>query len=183
MRKRLFIGFMSLVAIITLSSCGSSRLLIPQATNMVKAVSFEELNLTGKDYEILNRVESTSRIIVELTSDSYTVKDPDGAFEFEFKKDKKTGNFILEDFDGVVRAGYLLSRDRSEGDVLAYPDQMAHRIAIYRIVNLVKEQGGDGIIEPVISTTVEGCEKRLGRTTITYMTSVSGKVVRLKGSK
>ena len=165
------------------SSCSSSRVLIPQATNMVKAVSFDELNLTGKDYEILDRVEASSRIIVELTKDSYTVKDPDGTFEFEFKKDKKTGAFTLEDFDGVVRAGYLLSRDRSENDVMAYPDQIAHRIAIYRIVNLVKEQGGDGIIEPVISTAVEGTESRFGHTTITYLTTVSGKVVRLKTSK
>lgn len=156
--------------------------MMPQAVSMVKAVSFDELNLTTKDYEILDRVEASARIVSTITSTSYTVKDPEGSFELFFVKDQTTGDYNLMNFDGVVRAGWLLSRDKGNIN-LNSPEDIAQRMAYYRIINLVKEQGGDGIIEPVISTNVEQTEAHRNRVTVTYLTTVSGKVVRLKTSK
>ena len=184
MFKRITFACLTISVMMVFSSCGSSRRsLIPQAVNMVKAVSFEELNLTGKDYVILDRIESTARIEVTISSNVFIVKDPDGTFLLSFVKDKNTNDWVLQKFEGVVHAGYLLGRDNSTSMRFDSPDEVAHRIATYRIINLVKEQGGDGIIEPVITTNMEGEKSRFGTTTVTYVTTVSGKVVRLKTTK
>lgn len=181
MVKRIAFACLTIAAFMFLSSCASTGALMPQATNMVKAVSFEELNLTGKDYVILDRIEASARIEVSISANSCTIKDPDGKFEIVYVKDK-TGKLVPQKYNGVLRTGYLLSTVYN-GHGYDSPDEIAHRLAIYRIINLVKEQGGDGIIEPVISTNVEGSKTVLGVTTITYFTTVSGKVVRLNTSK
>lgn len=179
--KKIFFAFAGVFALMVLSSCSSTRLFVPQATNMAKAVSFEELNLTGKDYEIIDRIEASARIEVTMTNSSCTIKDTEGSFSLNFTKDKN-GEMILKSFEGVVRAGYLLSREQGYSDINS-PNEIAFRMAMYRIINLVREQGGDGIIEPVISTNVEKSSSLFGKTTCTLLTTVSGKVVRLKNTK
>lgn len=171
-----------MIAVMVISSCSSSRSLIPQAKNMVNTVYFDELNLTSKDYEILDRIEASSRIVVEMDNKSFNITDPDGTFKMAFVLDKKTGKMVLSNMEGVVRAGYLSTREMGTLN-LDSPDEIAHRMAIYRLVNLVKEQGGDGILEPVISTNVEGVEQGglfSSKITVTYFTTVSGKVIRVK---
>lgn len=182
MKKKKLLLCIPVLALMCLSSCSSSRSFIPQASNMVKSVSLEELNLTGKDYTILDRVEATARINVEITKSTYTVSDPDGAFKLSFEKNKKTGEMELSSFSGVVRAGYLLSRDNGRIN-LDSPDEIAHRMATYRLINLVREQGADGIIEPVVSTNIEQTKSSFGTTSVTFLTTVSGKPIRLKTTK
>ena len=162
-------------------SCGVSRPFMPLAVSTVKSVSFEELNLTSKDYEILNRVEAQASIVVKFDEDTYTISDPDGNFKLEWEKDK-TGTFHLEDYDGVLRAGYLANDYGNTGDLRSNPEEIVRRLAIYRLINLVREQGGDGIIEPVISTNVEDSSDRKNNT-ITLQATVSGKIIRLKSGK
>lgn len=156
--------------------------LIPQAVSTVKSVSFDELNLTNKDYAILDRIEASARIEMTISNDEYSVKDPEGSFELEFARDPNTGKFVLNDFEGVVRAGFLTSGKFSEIDPRR-PEEIAHAMAMYRIINLIKEQGADGIIEPVFSTNIEQTSSHRGRVTVTYLTTVSGKAVRLNTTK
>lgn len=182
MTKRTLFVCLATASLLGLASCGSSRSFVPQATNMIKTVTLDEMNLTGKDYEVTNRIEASATIKVTLSGSNYSVEDPEGTFRLDFSKDKKSGEMILSKFRGVVRVGYL-SR-KLESFSLNAPDEIAHRMAIYRIINLVKEQGGDGIIEPVISTTAEEIPGGLfGSSSIVYNCTVSGKVFRLKNSK
>ena len=149
---------------------------------MINTVYLDELNLTGKDYEITDRVESSATIIVEMDKTSYIVKDPEGNFELKFSLNKKTGQMELGNFTGVLRAGYLSTRDLNSLN-LDSPDEVVRRMAIYRLVNLVKQQGGDGIVEPLIATNIEGVEQGglfSSKVTVTFLTTVSGKVIKLK---
>lgn len=179
MKKGILLSCMAAATMMFITSCAStSRTVIPQAVNSIKAVSFEELNLTNKDYDVLARVEASARIEVEFDNSSWTAKDPDGTFELKVTKDPNTGTSTVT-IKGVVRAGYLFSQNGYNLDH-EQPGDLALRMAIYRLINIVKEQGGDGIIEPVVSTGVE--ETKRG-SVITYITTVSGKPVRLKNTK
>lgn len=180
MTKKISLVCLAASALLVLTSCGSSRYIIPQAASSVKAVSFEELNLTSKDYEVLDRIEISTRLEVSINSDSYTIKDPDGAFLVEFEKNKN-GAWELENVEGVVRSGYWSSDVDFSGP--STPSEYAYRMAVYRIINLVKELGGDGIVEPVVSTSVEDNKSSWRETSYTLLTTVSGKVIRLKTSK
>ena len=84
----------------------------------------------------------------------------------------------------MIRGGFLSGFSKID---LTDPEDIARRIALYRLINLVREQGGDYVIEPVYSINAEGesINKAFGnkKITITYMTTVSGKAIRLKTTK
>ncbi|MBR1549784.1 MAG: hypothetical protein IJ634_04020 [Bacteroidales bacterium] len=149
----------------------------------IKTVSFEELNLTNKDYDILARVEASARIEVTYgNNNSWTAKDPEGMFELKVTKNAKNDSSSVS-LTGIVHAGYLgsqngyyLDRDLDRDQ----PGDLALHVAVYRLIDIVKRQGGDGIIEPVISTVVEGNKRG---TVVTYITTVSGKPIRLKSAQ
>ena len=180
MIKKISLVCLAIIALLSLASCEYSRYMIPQAASSIKSVSFKELNLTSKDYDVLDRVEISTRLEVTVSNYSYSIKDPDGSFSVEFVKDAK-GVWTILNGEGVVRSGYWSSDVDFSGP--STPSEYAYRMAVYRIINLVKEQGGDGIIEPVVSTSVE--ENKSGRREKSYtvLTTVSGKVIRLKTSK
>lgn len=172
------------VTSILLTSCGSVQpvQLVPQALSSVKAVSFDELNLTSKEYTILDRIEASASIEATITNSSYTIKDHYGNFELNFVKDQTTGSYNLYSFEGVVRAGYLSSLNYGRINT-NNPEDIVQKMAIYRIIDMVKEQGGDGIIEPVITTNIEQTSSRRNSVGVTYFCTVSGKVVKLKTSE
>lgn len=180
MKRFIPITIIAIAAFLT-ASCGSTRSFMPTAVSTVKSVSFDELNLVSTDYEILNRIEAQASIVVKIDDESYVISDPDGTFKLEWQKDK-AGQWNLEDYEGVLRAGYLANDYGNVEDMLRSPESIVRRIAIYRLINLVKEQGGDGIIEPIISTNVEDHSDRRNNS-ITFQSTVSGKVIRLKSGK
>ncbi len=49
-------------------------------------------------------------------------------------------------------------------------------MALYRLVNLAREYGADAVIEPTISTNVE----QTGTRSITYKSTVTAKIIKLK---
>ena len=172
---------------VVLSSCGGlKQKYMPQSSNMIHTVSFEDMKLTSNDYDVLQRVEATSRITLTIDGADVTIQDPDGTFKLEYEN-KVTGtgiNLVLKDFEGVIRGGFLSGFTKID---LQDPEDIARRIALYRLINLVREQGGDYVIEPIYSINAEGDyqKKALGnmKSTITYMTTVSGKAIRLKTTK
>ena len=180
--RKLFFYLLLIGSVAFLSSCeGTQKMFLPQTSSMVKAVSFKELNLTGKDYEILNRIEATATLNVAITSSSMIVDDPDGLFHLEYFTDPKTGIMSLKKFSGIVRTGYL-TRELNTDDGNT-PEALVRKMAVFRLINLVREQGGDGIIEPVVSTDFEDVSEGgliKSKTKLTFRATVSGKVVRLK---
>lgn len=179
--KKVTLITITLAGLMFATACSSSRSLMPTAVNTVKSTSFNELNLTSNDYDILDRIEAQSTIFAKIDNNSYTVYDEENTFRLLFSKNKD--EVTLEKYEGVMRAGYL-SRDYAAINLKQpQPEEIARRVAIYRLINLVQEQGGDGIIEPVIATNVEETKSSWNSTTIAYRTTVSGKIVKLKTSK
>lgn len=183
MKKTLFLPCIAITALMFFSSCGGvKQTFLPQSTNMIHTVSFEDLKLTSNDYDILSRVEATSRMILTINGTELTIVDPDGTFMLKYLYNPVTKEMTLADFEGALRGGFLAGFSKID---LKDPEDIARRFALYRLINLVREQGGDYIIEPVYSINVEGgSENKITKiTNITYMTTISGKAIRLKTSK
>ncbi|MCR5193769.1 MAG: hypothetical protein K6D59_10765 [Bacteroidales bacterium] len=183
MKKRSILLILLLLPSLLFFSCSKvvTYKYLPSSQNMIKTVSFDDLNLDSKDYVVLDRVESSARIILTIKNGTFTLTDPDGTFSLEYLV--LNGSLILSKYSGVLRSGFL--SEFSEVNTKS-PEELVRRMALYRLINLVREQGGDYVIEPIYTTSVEGSVDehwRSSTTTITYLTTVSGKAIKLKTSK
>ena len=165
-----------------LSSC--KMRIVPQAINTVNSVSLEEMNLERKDYTVLNTISAEAIVTYKQNSSRrITIQEGGNEFKFIYRYHGgffgKKGNWSLDVFSGVARIGYL-DNDYSEYDAFIQddvrPEFMARSIAIYRAINACKMAGGDGLIEPIISTNVE----QSGPRSVTFKTTVSAKIIKLK---
>ncbi len=173
----LTVTFVLCMVVTLMTSCGSSKgTIIPQAVNTVNTVGFKELNLKRGDYEVMKTVTAEAVVVAKYRKTSITIESGDGEFMIRYELGK-TGKWSPAKYRGVACLGYLssdyLNNTMSSAVV---PEEIARKMAIYRLVNEVDILGGDGIIEPVVSTNVSGND----RDDITYRTVAKGKVVRLK---
>lgn len=178
MYKKLSVIAVVVFCAIAMSSCRSALSVIPQATNTIATVSFGDLDLQRKDYIVLNTISAEATLTAHFTDATVKVDDPSEEFSLTWEKDKKTGEWSPSKIKGIVRLGYL-SNDYDEElfNIPPYPHWIVRRLAIYRLINAAKIAGGDGVIEPVISTNVE--QGRSNRD-IVYKTTVSAKLVKIK---
>lgn len=169
MRKYIFAISLMLV----LTSCVTTHdLIIPKAVNTINSVRLDELNLERKDYSVLNTVTATAEITYsENRKGEYIIRGENNEFMLQYLFNIKTGWSCR--YSGIVKLGYL-ANDYSINTGAIHPEDAARRLAIYRLINLVNMEGGDGIIEPVISTNVA----QQGRNII-YQTTVKAKIVKL----
>ena len=168
-------------AAFVMSSCRSVA--VPKAVNTVHPVGWEELNLTRKDYIILNTTTAEATVTYHKTSKRITISDVNKEFVAIFKKvkfrnafGKKSDGWYLYDVDGIVRIGFL-NNDYNDDEIALRCDAswFSRKMATYRIINAAKVAGADGIIEPIVSTNIE----QVGRN-IVFKTTVSGKLIKLK---
>lgn len=179
--KKSFILLSVACCALVLSSCKMS--VIPKAINTVNSVTLEELNLERKDYIVLNTISADATVTYKQNgSRKITVQDENDEFKFVYKfhgSFNGRGFWKLDSFRGVARLGYL-DNDYAKYDTYVSddikPEFMARAIATYRLINACKIAGGDGLIEPIISTNVEQSSLR----TVTYKTTVSAKIIKLK---
>lgn len=169
MRKFIFI---SLVAIVCLTSCGPTRKMIPQAVNTINTASLEVLNLERKDYEILNTITAEASIIYRQKSGSYEIVSPDDGFSVEYTYGKMGWTCK---FSGIFRAGYF-SGDAPSSIAELHPEDVARGLAIYRAINIAKQEGADAVVAPTIATNVE----QTGKKDVLYKSTVTAKLVKLK---
>lgn len=168
-----------------MSSC-SPRLMPPKAVNTISSISFFDLRLERDEYEIMNTITAEATVEYEYTRKSIEISgrdpsNPNSLFSLKYKKDPKTNRYDLESFMGVMRFGYLDNDEINDGNIVYYPDIVARRLAIYRIINLAKEMGADGIIEPLISTNYEQTKPFFSfNGKIVYKTTITGKPIRIK---
>ncbi len=181
MYKKISYLFAIAIVAVAMSSCRS--VVVPKAVNTVHPVGWEELNLTRKDYIILNTVSADASVSWSETSKRLKISDESGEFVATFKKQKiktpfggKSIDFSLKDVKGIVRIG-LLKNDYDLDDLglQADPFWFSRNIAAYRLINAAKMAGADGIIEPIVSTNIE----QIGRKVV-FKTTVSGKLIKLK---
>lgn len=172
---------LSVFCALALSSC--KLMVIPKAINTVNSVSLAEMNLERKDYSVLKTISADAVVTYKQNGNrKITVQEAGGDFKFIYKYHKpfaRRGYWSLDQFSGVARLGYLdndyLKYDTYVADEIK-PEFMARCIATYRLINACKIAGGDGLIEPIISTSIE----QSGIRTVTYKTTVSAKIIKLK---
>lgn len=175
MKKKSFTKFLmiALIASLFLTSCSMFKpRVIPRAVNTVNTVMLEELNLTKNDYQILKTVTAEAIIKCEFGATNVTINEENDEFKLTYKV--QNGVWQYDKHKGIMRLGYL-SRDYSSYDGILYPEDIARRTAIYRLINSVQELGADGIIEPTISTNIE----QINNHDVIYKTIVTGKIVKL----
>ena len=180
MYKKTSLFFVIVLAAVAMSSCRSVA--VPKAVNTVHPVGWEELNLTRKDYIILNTVSADASISWYESAKRAKISDESGEFVVTFKKEKmktmfgKEIAFRIDDVNGIVRIGLLKNDYKVEETMLqADPFWFSRNMAIYRLINAAKMAGADGVIEPIVSTNIE----QVGRKII-FKTTVSGKLIKLK---
>ncbi len=179
--KKIFIistFFITLCAII-FSSCGSSKTIVPTAINTINSVSLSELNLERKDYKILNTISAEAAILYIESYDKIIIKDSNQEFEIEYIYDKKMNKFNINKIEGIARYGFLTNDYQNQDFSSVAPEAIARNFAIYRLINACKVAGGDGVIEPIVSTNVE----QQGKKIIIYKTTVSAKIIKLNTDK
>lgn len=165
-----------------LTSCKMA--IVPQAINTVNSVSLDEMNLERKDYNVLKTISAEATVTYKQNSSrKVTIQEEGNEFKFIYKYHKglfhPKGEWALDRFSGVARLGYLdndYSKYESFVSDRIRPEFMARSIAIYRAINACKVAGGDGLIEPIISTNVE----QSGPRSVTFKTTVSAKIIKLK---
>lgn len=161
---------LALICSVVFVSCSTK--ILPTATSSVNSVRLDELNLNREDYKVLKTVTTDATIHYKDILGTVTINDENDEFSVTYKKKWRKGT-ILSSYNGFFKMGFL-SNDIGE---IRYDDpfEFARRLAIYRIINLAKIEGADGVIEPVISTDVT----KDGLTT-KITTTVSAKLVVLK---
>lgn len=183
MKTRNLILFASMIIMAT--SCGSTtQLIIPQAVNTVNAVRLDELNLERTDYQILNTVTAEAIVTYNYSNNGTCVINcPDEDFQITLLP-LKTGGYTCV-FDGVAKLGYLSNDYQQSNTILSNPEEIARRLAIYKLINQVHLHGADGVIEPIISTNIDNAntKKRASKRNFVFKTTISAKLIKIKSDK
>ena len=181
MKQKILFYAIFLVAVTTMTSCGTPQVVrkrIPVAVNTVNSVRLDELNLKhGTDYTIVNTITSEATVIYSENrkGEKITLREENGEFKITFELNNELNEMIITDFEGVARFGFLTNDDYRQNYSLDEPEYVVRNAAIYRLINASKVRGADGVIEPVVSTNVE----QRGRD-IVFKTTVSAKLIKLK---
>lgn len=179
MKKILVIAIVA----IFMGSC-ARNVIIPKAVNTVSTASYSDLNLNRADYEVINSI-SVDAAINCIVSSRGKVVDVNGLNDnfslhyvyVGFNKKKGPASGWMCTFTGLMKLGFLGKDyvDDYDPSTMYAPEILARRLAIYRAINMVKQEGGDGMIEPTISTNIE----QIGNT-ITYKSTVTAKIIKIK---
>ncbi len=163
--------------IILLSSCHAPSTIIPKAINTVNSVPLNELNLERKDYNILKTITAEAVVMYYEGSQKVSITEVNNEFSLTWMLDRKTQQWYLASSRGIAKFGFL-SNDYGSTFMSNNPEYVARNLAIYRLINACKVLGGDGVIEPMISTNVEQAGKD-----IILKTTASAKIIKLKTDK
>ena len=184
MRKIYFV--LTILVGILFASCmtGKKSMVVPVATNTISTVSFSDLNLDREDYKILNTIEVSSTVTVVYSNNGGITISDDAGYVLKMGKDEKTG-LVTTETTGILRAGFLTN---DYGNInYENPEAIARATAFSRLISMAKEQGGDALIEPIVSTNLEEQQSQgfgsAKKRTIVYSTTASAKVVVIKTDK
>lgn len=166
--------------ILLMTSC-SKRVIpdieMPIAINTINSVGLRELNLKhGTDYTILNTVSADATVIysVQKKGKQITIREENGEFKIVWKRDEDSGKMCRDDYEGIARFGFLNDNYYRVSTREIEPANIVSNLARYRLINLAKVRGADGIIEPVVSTNVEDRGND-----IVFRTTISAKLMKL----
>lgn len=162
--------FVIVLCTAVLASCSTQRI-IPKAVNTINTAQLADLNLTRSDYEVLNTIETEATVYCKWSGETVEISGED--FSLRFTPLKKGGWNIAH--SGILMQGYLHG-DYTNDQNIMQPENIVRQLAIYRLVNIAKQTGGDAIIEPTVATNIEQTDKK----TIVYKTTATAKVIKIK---
>lgn len=181
------VSFTKLVLVVVLTtgmlllhSCGTKRsyLVIPHSVSTASAVTVEDLRLEPGQYEVLNAITESASVICEYKGSEIHIVGGDGDFSYTFKYDYGKG-WSLAKFSGAAALGYFSNDFIANPSETPNPEEFARRVAMARIINAAKDYQADGVIEPVVVTSVDN----LGKNKVEYRSSVTAKLIVIKTSK
>ena len=181
MEKKLFIILTITICTIIMSSCSSSSYVtrtIPMAINTVNTVKLGDLNLERKDYTILKTVTAEAVVLYKEDGNHIYLEEENGEFSIHYEYEDEVG-WKLRKHTGIARFGFLSNDYDQVGFPAENPGYVARNLGIYRIINHCKVNGGDGLIEPVISMNVEERSDRK----VAFKAVVTAKLLKLKTDK
>ena len=167
--KKLLLAALAAIAV---SSCGVQTTVIPKAVNTINSVSLDELNLEGEDYTILNTISAEAVITYESTFNAIKMADENNEFSLNYYKTRKGWKCR---YTGILKFGYLSNDYVGYTTDIIQPEDVARRLAIYRLINMAQLDGSDGLIEPVIATSLEQSGKQ-----VVFKTTVTAKTIKIK---
>lgn len=174
MNKKIILASAILAAVTLMTSCGGQKnLIIPRAVSSADAISVGALNLQKGDYDILNTVTETASVTATYSRTSLKLTSGSGEFSYQFKFDKSIG-WTLTSFHGTATFGYLL-QDASYRIELPNAEEFARRVAIARLIEIVKDYGADGVLEPIVTTRASNAGKNI----VEYQATVTAKIVKI----
>ncbi len=176
-KKSLLITLTAVILALGLQSCGSRKyLVVPHSVSTASAVTVDDLNLKPGDYEILKTVSETASVLCEYKNSEIKITSEDGDFSYTFEWDSKFGKWSLKSFAGAAAFGYFKSN--YEGKYSGIPDaeEFARRVAMSRIIAVLRDYDADAVIEPVCVTRVSN----EGRRSVIYSTTVTAKLIQIK---
>ncbi|MBD5297605.1 MAG: hypothetical protein HDR89_02955 [Bacteroides sp.] len=175
MGKTKILSFISAAfLLIGISSCNSTKnLIVPHSVSTAEAVPAQALNLTKGDYDIMASVSESASVTVKYSGKSMVVTSGDGDFAYYFSYDKKAG-WSLSKFKGTANFGYLLPEGTSYSD-MPEAEEFARRVAIARLIEVVKDYGADGVLEPIVTTRATNAGNKI----VEYQATVTAKIIKI----
>ena len=172
--KKLFVLLLCTAA---LASCNTTSRITPNMVNTtINTVRLVDLHLTRGDYEILNTIESEAIVEYEWSNYEYNVKVSGDDFSVRYIRNGNNWNIMT--CSGILKLGYL-SGDQINDHTLPSPEDIGRHLAIYRLINIAKQSGGDAVIEPTIATSCEQTKEN----TVVYKTIVTAKLIKIKTNR
>lgn len=175
MGKTKFLSIISAAAIlIGLSSCsGTKNLIVPHSVSTAEAIPAQALNLKKGDYDILASVTQSASVTAKYSGKSMVITSGDGDFAYYFSFDSKSG-WTLNKFSGTANFGYLMP-EGTQFNEMPEAEEFARRVAIARIIEVVKDYGADAVLEPIVTTRATNA----GKNTVEYQAIVTAKIVKI----
>jgi len=180
MKKNYSIFAAVLIAAFVMTSCAtvlSPDVEMPTAVNTINSVGLGELNLKhGSDYIIMNTVSAEATVMYRTLKKGkmITVSEENGEFSITWLFDEKSKKMYRSNYTGIARFGFLnKNNDRMFTNVVA-PENIVRNLATYRLINLAKVRGADGIVEPIFTNSTEDRGDH-----IVFKTTVMAKLMKL----
>ncbi len=179
MNFKKIINLLSISVIMSaLASCGGQKnLIVPRAVTTADAIPASALNLQKGDYDILSSVTETASITATYSSTSLKIVSSDGEFSYSFQFNPKTG-WYLDKFSGTANFGYLL-QDTNGNVEMPGAEEFARRVAIARLIEVIKDYGADAALEPIVTTRASNVSSRV----VEYQATATAKIVKIHTSK
>ncbi len=174
MNKKLIFASIICAAVTLMTSCGGQKnLVVPRAVSSADAISVGALNLQKGDYDILKTVTETASVTATYSGTSLKLTSEDGDFSYKFKFNNSTG-WTLSSFHGTATFGYLL-QDASYSVELPNAEEFARRVAIARLIEVIKDYGADGALEPIVTTRASNVSNNV----VEYQATATAKIVKI----